>query len=296
MIDISGLDKAELLAALVNGAKPIGLGVLQDNGEPMSIDEAQDVLAKMRSRGDRIRFYDRRLYFDYVKGRPIKCDISGDELDPRLYDRDQGEGAALRVVESLRLHACETGRTVDDEGDRTMTETNQEATKKKDPKAAHPAGDVLKELLEALKSGRVTAEVVDLGKAEDGCTCAACELRRSLEKALSNVEKNLGAVRKNGEMILTVSSDEDMVYAGVLAQFEDSEDWAVLHDAHRLYLDGDRADHVAAGVQLLDSKCIGPCVPKIRLTNVARVMRISKKGVEALKTAFADSSGPQPEA
>lgn len=45
---------------------------------------------------------DVQLYFDYVEGHVIKCDISGDEFDERLYDRDCGEGRAAEVIEALR--------------------------------------------------------------------------------------------------------------------------------------------------------------------------------------------------
>lgn len=37
-------------------------------------------------------------YFDYLKGRVMKVSISGDSLDPRLYDRDNGQGAAARAL------------------------------------------------------------------------------------------------------------------------------------------------------------------------------------------------------
>lgn len=38
------------------------------------------------------------LYFDYVNGRPLKVDLSGDEFDPYLYDRDNGEGVADKAM------------------------------------------------------------------------------------------------------------------------------------------------------------------------------------------------------
>ena len=41
-------------------------------------------------------------YIDYFGGKAIKMDLSGDEVDPRLYDRDAGEGAFARVVATLR--------------------------------------------------------------------------------------------------------------------------------------------------------------------------------------------------
>ena len=41
-------------------------------------------------------------YVDYACGRVIKCDLSGDTMGTRGYDRDNGEGAARRVVDELR--------------------------------------------------------------------------------------------------------------------------------------------------------------------------------------------------
>ena len=42
------------------------------------------------------------LHFNYLEGRVMKINISGDEMDPRCYDRDNGQGAALKVVTALR--------------------------------------------------------------------------------------------------------------------------------------------------------------------------------------------------
>lgn len=106
-IYIAGIPKAELLAALVNGTRPLGMGVLQDIG-PMTVERAQ-------ARIDALQSHDSpqvsamqsmsgggRLCFDYVEGRPVKSEIGGDMFDPHLYDRDAGEGAAEQVVAKLR--------------------------------------------------------------------------------------------------------------------------------------------------------------------------------------------------
>jgi len=89
MIDISGIDKAELLAALYNASKPQGMGFLHFTPEPLPIEEARELLKGGSS-------------FDYLKGRVMKVGLEGNALDPRLYDRDLGEGAAARAVQSLR--------------------------------------------------------------------------------------------------------------------------------------------------------------------------------------------------
>lgn len=52
---------------------------------PMSAEEARALLAH-------------GTYFDYVKGRVLKVDLSGDEVETWLYDRDNGEGAAEKAL------------------------------------------------------------------------------------------------------------------------------------------------------------------------------------------------------
>lgn len=89
-ISLSGLDKAEVLAALYNAAKPQGLGFLHYNPSPMTVEEARQHLAGS-------------TYFDYLQGRVMKVNLSGDELESRSYDRDNGEGTAERVINALRV-------------------------------------------------------------------------------------------------------------------------------------------------------------------------------------------------
>lgn len=90
MVSIKGLSKAAVLAALYNHSQPLGLGILQYTPEDMTEQEAQALLDQ--------RGY---FYFDYLKGRVMKVDIGSDELDERLYDRDNGPGAAQRAINSI---------------------------------------------------------------------------------------------------------------------------------------------------------------------------------------------------
>lgn len=85
MIPLFGLDKAEVLMRLYNASKPQGMGILHSSIEPMSIEEARELLKG-------------RTYFDYLSGRIMKVDLSGYYLDETLYDRDNGEGAALDAI------------------------------------------------------------------------------------------------------------------------------------------------------------------------------------------------------
>lgn len=88
MINISKVDKADVLVALYNKAKTQGMGILDYDPFPMKKEEAEELLRK-------------QTYFDYVKGRVMKVDLSKDEFDEYLYDRDNGKGAALAALYPL---------------------------------------------------------------------------------------------------------------------------------------------------------------------------------------------------
>lgn len=88
-INISDLDKAEVLAALFNASHQQGMGFMHTEGRGlMTVAEARELLTK-------------EIDFDYLRGRVMKIRIE-DNLDPWLYDRDNGQGAAERAIASLR--------------------------------------------------------------------------------------------------------------------------------------------------------------------------------------------------
>lgn len=91
-IDISGIDRAELLAALYNGTSALGFGKMHDLGRDMTVEEARDILAKTEG----------AFNFDYLLGRPLKMWIEDDKLfRPDLYDRDSKRRCA-EIVQELR--------------------------------------------------------------------------------------------------------------------------------------------------------------------------------------------------
>lgn len=105
-VDITGLDKAEVLAALYNRSAPMGLGVLQARSGEMTVVVARQCID---GEDDHARNFPnvakrgRELDFDYLFGRPLKVNLSGDSFDPWLYDRDNGgSGTAARLVAELR--------------------------------------------------------------------------------------------------------------------------------------------------------------------------------------------------
>jgi hypothetical protein len=87
-IYINDGNRAQVLAALFNNARPQGMGFLSFKPEPMTAAQAAELLKA-------------QTYFDYLQGRVMKVDLGGDSFDERLYDRDNGQGAAWAAVESI---------------------------------------------------------------------------------------------------------------------------------------------------------------------------------------------------
>jgi hypothetical protein len=86
-MNIAGLDKARILKALYNGSHVQGMGVLQARQAPLTVEDCRDLLKQ-------------HTYFDYLYGRVLKVDLKPEvvELRTDLYDRDNGKGAAERVI------------------------------------------------------------------------------------------------------------------------------------------------------------------------------------------------------
>lgn len=90
MVDIKGLKKAEVLAALYNNSKPQGLGFSHFDPTKMTVEKAEEILKQTTD-------------FDYLRGRVMKVDLSSDDgFEEWLYDRDNGVGAAQIVIDELR--------------------------------------------------------------------------------------------------------------------------------------------------------------------------------------------------
>ena len=92
MINYAPLSTASVLAALYNASRPQGMGFMAYEPSKMTEIEAATLL-------------DRTKYFDYLKGRVMKVDLSKpDQFEERLYDRDNGQGAAQAVIDALRAN------------------------------------------------------------------------------------------------------------------------------------------------------------------------------------------------
>jgi hypothetical protein len=89
MIEIGDLQKPGVLAKLFNCAR------LPTGGErgfdQMTVAEATRILRAQR-----------QPLITVLNGRVLNVDLSGEEFDPRLYDRRNGSGRATQVIEHLR--------------------------------------------------------------------------------------------------------------------------------------------------------------------------------------------------
>lgn len=90
-MNISKYNKADVLRILYNNSKPQGMGFLHFDPIDMTKKQAQDLLDDLGP----------LKYFDYLKGRVMKIDLSNDELDTRLYNRDNGIDAAEKAIVSF---------------------------------------------------------------------------------------------------------------------------------------------------------------------------------------------------
>lgn len=86
MVDITGLDKGAVLAALYNKSQ-----TPWPTSQHMTAKQANELLKS-------------KTYFDYLEGRVMKVELLPDAnaFDERLYDRDNGQGAAQSVIDALR--------------------------------------------------------------------------------------------------------------------------------------------------------------------------------------------------
>lgn len=93
------MSKARILAALYNHAKPLGHGWMHYNPTPMTEREAEDLLR-----------WEKTPYFDYHRGRLMKILITDhpEDLDGRLYERDNGVGSVMEALTCPGCNRCQT--------------------------------------------------------------------------------------------------------------------------------------------------------------------------------------------
>jgi hypothetical protein len=85
-VSIKGLDKAKVLKALHDNSKAQGMSFL--HLQELSLEDCQSLIQDQTD-------------FDYLAGKVMKVNLAGDEFNPWGYDRDNGEGAAQRAIDSI---------------------------------------------------------------------------------------------------------------------------------------------------------------------------------------------------
>lgn len=95
MIDVEGIDRAELIAALHNRAVPTLIGRLLHSSGVATPEDVRKAFGRALD--------EHVLVLDYWRGRPLKITLEGDELhNERLFDRDAGgDGVCAEVVALL---------------------------------------------------------------------------------------------------------------------------------------------------------------------------------------------------
>lgn len=83
---------------------------MQYDPTPMTTKEAEGLLKE----------YTR---FDYLKGRVMKINLEGDELDIRNYDRDNGAGAAEKAIKAMLEGDIDAITEMHQEGKKSAAET-----------------------------------------------------------------------------------------------------------------------------------------------------------------------------
>ncbi len=91
IVDISNKDKAEVLAALYNHSKPIGMGIVHYDPTPMTVDIARKIINKMG------------YSFGYLKGRTMKVNLQDNIVSVRRYNLDNNRpGLAQMAISKCR--------------------------------------------------------------------------------------------------------------------------------------------------------------------------------------------------
>lgn len=91
VIDISNKDKAEVLASLYNHSKPIGMGIVQYDPTPMTVEIARKILEKNGYK------------YNYLKGRTMKINLESDIIHVYGYNRDNDSpGLAQRAISKCK--------------------------------------------------------------------------------------------------------------------------------------------------------------------------------------------------
>lgn len=89
LVNISNKDKAEVLASLYNNSHPQGLGFLEYDRTPMTIEKAREILKTNNE-------------FNYLYGRVMKISLKNNLVITEGYNEPNGFGAAERAISQCK--------------------------------------------------------------------------------------------------------------------------------------------------------------------------------------------------
>lgn len=111
-MNIAGLSKAKVLAALYNHARPVGMSSYDmDEERAEELLKPQEKLENWLSilddaigmaGGTIIQKCDPPLFFDRLQGRMMNIDLTSDEVDTTGYNEINGKDAAEKIIQTLR--------------------------------------------------------------------------------------------------------------------------------------------------------------------------------------------------
>lgn len=90
MISIYGLDKAEVLVLLYNGARQMPFSTTPVEQRVLTIADARLILQEKQR-------------FGSLRGRMLRVDLSDEKFDPTAYERINGKGQAVRMLKPLKV-------------------------------------------------------------------------------------------------------------------------------------------------------------------------------------------------
>lgn len=96
LIDVSDINPGRLLAELFNNA--------QQDSQAETEYKVAETMGKARTQLmlDKTNFSDRGAFFETIRGRTLRINITGHKINPFRYDQLHGQGSVQAIVDAIR--------------------------------------------------------------------------------------------------------------------------------------------------------------------------------------------------
>lgn len=204
VIDISNKDKAEVLAGLYNNSHPVGMGLAQYDPTPMTVEIARKILEK-------------KVYFDYLLGRPLKINLERDIIRVFSYNRDNGENLAQKVISSCR--------NINDKGKgklkKFQTTIEEELQKQIEQEVAKKHKEKTRETTTSTREGKSRLDYLRVSQDE------MQPIRRLIEESGYDISE---------ETLEFIKNIENQAYPEEMKLMQDMDDIDELEDIYKYYV------------------------------------------------------------